>query len=86
MVTCVDAAAGGCTCTAVADQMGGMAFISLPRPASGTYTAASNVLTTTGEIQTKYDYCVGTNNMMALSLQTTGMTGTASGTIVLQKM
>lgn len=84
MVTCVDAASGGCTCTAVAQQMGGMGLLSLEKPAMGTYTAAANVLTTVGEIETKYDYCV-TGNALTVSLQTPGQTGTVSGTIVLTK-
>jgi hypothetical protein len=84
-VVCVpDAATGGCTCTATADQMGGMALISLERPTEGNYTAASNVITTSGMLDMTYDYCVA-GSTMTTSVTTVGKAGTVSGTIVLQK-
>jgi hypothetical protein len=84
-VTCLDdTATGGCTCTATVEQMGGMGVISLEKPMSGTYTAAGNAITTSAEIETKYDYCVA-GNTMTMSVTTLPKPGKVSGTLVLQK-
>lgn len=85
MVTCVDAAGGGCTCAATVDQSGGMALVSTNASPSGTYATASNVLTaTSGQDNTAYPYCVSASTL-TLSLQGAGKTGTVTGTVVLQK-
>jgi len=84
-VTCTDAAGGGCTCSAVIQQTGGLGFASTAPLTSGTYSTAENVLTTSdGIAETDYSYCVS-GNTLTLSLQTMGNTGTVTGTIVLQK-
>jgi len=84
-VSCLDdTATGGCTCTATVEQMGGMGVISLEKPKSGTYTAMGNAITTSAEIEMKYDYCV-TGSTMTLSVNTLPKPGKVSGTIVFQK-
>lgn len=85
LVTCIDATSGGgCTCTATADQTGGLAMVAFGPPQSGTYMTANNVMTTSANSTTEYAYCV-TGNTMVVTPQTTGKTGTLAGTIVLMK-
>jgi hypothetical protein len=85
MVTCVDAAGGGCTCTAMVNQSGGMAVVSTDASPSGTYTSSNNTLTTTsGQDMTQYPYCVAASTLN-VSVQGAGKTGTVTGTVLLQK-
>ena len=83
-VTCVDSASGGCTCTATVQQTGGMAFVVVGALAGGSYTTANNVLAIPGRSPKEYSYCVS-GNTMTLTPQGMNMTGTLTGTIVLQK-
>ena len=84
-IECVDnAATSGCTCTATADQAGGMALISSEKPASGMYVIESNAIVMSAPIDTKYDYCVAANTMN-LSLKTVGRAGIVTGTVLLKK-
>jgi hypothetical protein len=90
--TCVDKAeTEGCTCTAVINQYGGMASISLESAfndvegSSGTYTTAENKLVAkTDDVETEYSYCVA-GNTLTMNLTTVSMLGTVTGPIVLQK-
>ena len=79
-VDCVDAAGGGCACTATVDQTGGIGVLSSDPQTKGNFTTASNVVTADGAA--KYSYCVKGNNM-TWTPQTTGPSTT--GTIVFQK-
>lgn len=92
-VDCVDSTttAGGCTCTAKFDQMGGMGyFLGYDAATSGTYTAANNTLTVTGTSQASdltaldYAHCVD-GNFMHVTPTSTPRFGEVKGTIVLQK-
>jgi hypothetical protein len=85
-VTCENAASGGgCTCSASTEQTGGIGFQALGAASSGRYTTANNVLTTTSAGSTNaYSYCVS-GNTLVMTPQTTGTTGTLTGTIVLVK-
>ena len=79
-VNCASATGGGCTCTAKVQQ----ALSS----ASGAYSISGNVVTNVGDLAdpyfTKYSYCVSANSM-TWTPQSTGATGTVTGSIVLQK-
>lgn len=84
-VECTDAASGGCTCSATIDQAGGLAMVALAPPSSGTYTSANNVVTTSStESDNAYAYCVS-GNTLVMTPQTSGQTGTLTGTIVFVK-
>lgn len=85
-VECVDAASGGgCSCGASVNQTGGLAVLAFGAASSGTYTAASNVLTTSaGPNSNVYAYCVA-ENQLVVTPQATGTTGALTGTIVLVK-
>lgn len=85
LVTCVDAASGGgCTCSATAEQTGGLAMLAFGAATSGTYTTADSVLTTTASGNNSYAYCV-TGSTLVMTPQSPGRTGTLAGTIVLVK-
>jgi non-reducing end alpha-L-arabinofuranosidase len=79
-VNCTSATGGGCACTAKVQQ----ALSS----ASGAYSTSGNVVTNVGDLAdpyfTKLSYCVS-GNTMTWTPQSTGMTGTLTGSIVLQK-
>ncbi|HEX7596790.1 MAG TPA: hypothetical protein VF518_01175, partial [Polyangia bacterium] len=79
-VACQNAAGGGCLCTAVVNQTGGMGLVSMDPLTSGLYTTAGNTVTLDGD--TSYSYCVS-GSRMTWTPQSTGATTT--GTIVLQK-
>jgi hypothetical protein len=86
-VTCVDAESGsGCTCSATAEQTGGLAMLVFGPPTTGTYMTADNVVTTSTPAgsNTEYAYCVS-DNTMVMTPQTTGKTGALTGTIVFVK-
>lgn len=83
-VTCVDAADGGCTCSADSMQTGGLAVVSLDAATTGTYSVAGNVLTATTRAALDYAYCVA-GNTLTLSPQTVSKTGLVTGAIVMQK-
>jgi hypothetical protein len=83
-VTCADAAGGGCTCSATAQQAGGLAVVAFGPPSSGTYTTANDVLTTSAGGDQAYAYCVS-GNTMVMTPQTPGKTGTLTGTIAFVK-
>ena len=85
-VTCADAASGGgCTCSASAEQAGGLAVLAVGPASRGTYTTANGVLTTSsGVADTEYAYCV-TGNRLVMTPQTTGTTGALTGTIAFVK-
>lgn len=84
-IECVDnMTTGGCTCTATADQAGGMALISAEKPAMGRYMVESNVIAMSDPIETKYDYCVA-GTTLNLSLTTVGRAGIVTGTVLLTK-
>ncbi len=80
---CPSAAGGGCDCSAIAKQTGGIGLLSMAPSTSGNYTISDNVVTLTGDSgDTKYSYCVS-GNQMTMTPQSTKPTMT--GTIVLQK-
>jgi hypothetical protein len=90
---CVDSqtTTGGCTCTGMFTQSGGMGYIlAFNAATSGTYTSANNTLTVTGTSAATnlptldYGYCVDGNFMIATPTSTT-ILGVTKGTIVLQK-
>ncbi|MBN1611639.1 MAG: hypothetical protein JW940_33700 [Polyangiaceae bacterium] len=88
-VVCTDdAASGGCACTATVDTAsaalaGGIGVVSASLSTTGTYTAASNVITTSDGVN--YSYCVsGSTLTVSPQTETTGM-GTTAGTVVFQK-
>jgi hypothetical protein len=85
-VTCENAASGGgCACAASIDQAGGLAILALGAASSGTYTAASDVLTTSAAgTNNTYSYCASGNSLL-LTPQAPGTTGTLTGTVVLVK-
>ena len=89
-VTCVDAASGGgCSCSATAQQTGGLAMLVFGAASSGTYAVADNVVTTstpTGS-NTEYAYCVSeTGSAMVMTPRTIGKTGALTGTIAFAKL
>jgi hypothetical protein len=80
-VSCANATSGGgCTCTASADQTGGLAMLSVGPPTSGTYATANDVLTTSAGREAQYAYCVS-GDTLVLTPQTLGQTGALTGTI-----
>ena len=81
-LTCADADSGGCTCSGAVQQAGGVGFVSTSVSASGTYTTADNVVTTAAGPQ--YSYCVA-ENKMTVTPQSTGKTGSVTGSVVLHK-
>lgn len=84
-VTCLDAPSGGCTCSATAEQTGGLGLLALGAASEGAYTAAANVVTTSaGSSNNAYSYCVS-GNALVMTPQATGATGALTGTIVLVK-
>jgi hypothetical protein len=84
--TCTDnTMTGGCSCTAVTEQSGGLAFISPDFSNTGLYKTADNKLVTTVfSIDTEYPYCVA-GNTLTMTLATVSKTGPVMGPIVLQK-
>jgi hypothetical protein len=84
-VTCENAASGGgCTCPASIEQAGGLAIVALGAAPSGTYTTASNVLTTSASSNNAYAYCVS-GNTLVMTPEAPGTTGALTGTVVLVK-
>jgi hypothetical protein len=83
-VTCAESASGGCTCSANAQQMGSLGFVTLETARRGTYSVADNVMTASARGQTQYSYCVS-GTTLTMTPQTMGRTGAVIGTIVLQK-
>jgi hypothetical protein len=83
---CTDnATSGGCTCTTVTEQSGGLVFVSPDFSDTGLYKTADNKLTTTVfGIDTEYPYCVA-GNTLTMTLATVSKTGPVTGPIVLQK-
>lgn len=83
---CLDnAETGGCSCTASAEQEGGMAFLSIDAWTSANYSTADNTLTATvfGD-PWEYAYCVeGTT--LTISTQTVSKIGVLTGTVALLK-
>lgn len=81
--TCTTAAGGGCSCTSMVNQMGGLG---LPKPApatSGNYMTSGNTLElTTDSGNVKYSYCA-TGGSLTLSPVETGAT-TITGSVVFQ--
>lgn len=83
---CLDnAETGGCSCTASAEQTGGMAFLSIDAWTSANYAAADNTLTATvfGD-PWEYAYCVE-ETTLTMSPQTVSKIGTVTGTVALLK-
>jgi non-reducing end alpha-L-arabinofuranosidase len=82
-VTCVDAAGGGCTCSATVQQNGALGLVSPAPSMNGNYTSAGNLLTLSGDAgDTKYSYCVSANTV---TMTPQSANPTMTGTIVLQK-
>ncbi len=71
---------GQCSCTATANQTGGIGFVSYQAAASGAYTIAGNVLTTDSAL--KDSYCVAGNT---LTITPTNDPTVVTGSVVLQK-
>jgi hypothetical protein len=75
----------GCTCTATFDQQGGLAVISTSPLATGTYSAAGDLLTTRqAGIETSYGYCAR-DDAMVLTVTAPSPVGQVVGAIVLQR-
>jgi len=82
-VTCTEEASGGCSCTGMVHQDGGIGVVSSNPLTIGRYQTAGNSFTTSdGQFDTSYAYCV-TGNEMNVTPQTTSPT--TLGTIVLLK-
>ena len=82
--TCTDAAGGGCNCSAHVDQTGGIGVLNVMASTGSEYTASGNTLSLSdGRNQIPYSYCVQGNTLTLTP--TWSRTGTATGTIVLQK-
>jgi hypothetical protein len=81
-VDCVEATGGGCTCSATADQAGGMARLSFDAASSGTYASADDVVTTSGRAGVDYSYCTS-GDTMTMTPTTASQVGTLTGTIAL---
>jgi hypothetical protein len=79
-VSCASAAGGGCNCTAIVKQTGGLGWLSWNAQVGGTYKTSGNVVTVDDSAQ--YSYCVS-GNRMTWSPQSTSPTIT--GTIAFQK-
>jgi len=78
-IDCVDAAGGGCNCTATVQQTGSAGLLSSDPQTSGNFTTPNNVVTT--DSGAKYSYCVA-GEKMTWTPQTTSPT--TMGTIVFQ--
>lgn len=78
-VICTSASAGGCTCTATVQQMGGMGMVVPGASTSGNYMTSNNVLMITNGPQ--YSYCVSGTKLTA---SPQGMNA-PTGAVVLQK-
>ena len=79
-VTCTSASSGGCDCSATLQQA--------QKAATGAYTASGNMVTLAADGDNpyfmKYAYCTS-GNTMTWTPQGTGITGTITGSVVLQK-
>lgn len=85
--TCADdAATGGCSCPATADQMGGAASVAMRPIQEGTYTLAENVISIQDNRNNlnEYSYCVQGDIMIA-SLKSIPKAGPVTGQIVFQR-
>ena len=81
-LTCTPAAGGGCNCSGVVQQTGGLGLLSPAPSTSGNYTGAENTFTLTGDVgDTTYDYCISGSK---LTLTPRSTSPTVTGTIVLQ--
>lgn len=78
-VDCKDDGKGGCACTGVVNQMGGIGRTSSDPQKNGNYTVAGNVLTNDGNAP--FSYCVAGNK---LTLTPTTTAPISAGTIVLE--
>jgi len=85
-VTCVNSTTttGGCTCNGKINQMGSMAHVTFDPLKMGTYTTASNKLTTKGLDSVEYDYCA-TNGILTVTPKVSKDIGQINGTVVFQK-
>ena len=89
--TCTDKAGGGCNCTAIANQSGGIGSISGNASPTGGYAISGNTLTSDNTAPLdpnsttvlKYSYCVS-GNTLTLSPQSSSVLPIA-GTVTLQK-
>jgi hypothetical protein len=79
-VSCASAAGGGCNCTAIVKQTGGLGWLSWNAQEGGTYKTSGNLVTVDDTAQ--YSYCVS-GNTMTWTPQSTSPTIT--GTIAFQK-
>ena len=66
------------------DQMGSMAHPTFDPLKMGTYTTASNKLTTKGSDSVEYDYCVE-GEIMTVTPKIEKFMGQLNGTVVFQK-
>jgi len=85
-VECVDnVATEGCTCTTTVDQAGGLGWAPGFPPANGNYTITDNVLSFVAGAQ-EYTFCVSnTDSVLQLTPVSAALTGTVTGSVVLQK-
>jgi hypothetical protein len=82
-LTCSDAAGGGCNCTGVVHQPGGMGIVSPAPSTSGNDSIAGGVLSLSGDSgDTRYSYCASAST---LTVTPQGANPALTGTIVLQK-
>jgi hypothetical protein len=81
-LTCTPAAGGGCNCSGIVQQTGGLGLLSPAPSTSGNYTGAGNAVALTGDVgDATYDYCISGNK---LTLTPRSTSPTVTGTIVLQ--
>ena len=82
-VMCNPSASGGCSCTAMVNQKGGMGIPNPVPGVDGNYTTAANVLTVTTDAgDKKYGYC-GATGSLKISPQT-GTATTITGSVAFQ--
>ena len=77
-VTCAPAVSGGCNCTGIANQQGGLGTISSDALTGGNYSTSGNNLTMSGGSVTEpYSYCVS-GNQLTLTPRNTALTGSVT--------
>ncbi len=81
-----DAATGGCSCPAAANQMGGAASLAMRSIKAGTYTTADNVLSVKDNRNNlnEYGYCVQ-GDYMVVSLKSLPKAGPVAGQVVFKR-